>query len=106
MPHPILSREKTRITEFRSEVSKRLPHNDGLIRRLLSRYGILRLEIFVQVIPIVLAVVCLRLLLELYCDFTGVIPSSAVTPFAGTCMFLIAVCIGGVLEDYKEAERL
>ena len=98
MPHPILAREKTRITDFRREVYKKLPSNDGFMRRLLSRHGILRLEIFIQVLPIVTAVVVLRLFLEVYADFTGVIPSTAVTPFAGTCMFLIAVCIGGVRD--------
>ena len=96
MPHPLLSREKARIVEFRREVYKRLPSNDGFMRRLLSRHGILRLEIFVRVIPIVISVVLLRLVLEVFADFSGVIPSTAVTPFAGTCMFLIAVCIGGV----------
>jgi len=103
--HQLKHREKKLVTS--KDVAKRLKSQDtSSIRAFLSRNHILRFEIFVTVAPIIIVAIVIRVLLENFANFKGVIPSSVVTPFAGTCMFLIAVCIGGVLEDFKEAERL
>jgi hypothetical protein len=74
---------------------------------LLARLGFARYKIFIQVIPIVLISVAVRATLEVTLpDFDGLIQSSTVTPFATASMFVIALMLAGVLEDYKEAERI
>lgn len=103
---------------------------------LLVRWGLSRFRVFVKVLPLTLLAVGFRAILDFTLGFEGLIPSSSVTPFAATCMFVIAIILGGVrqgsvcthlrvrvrmpgrvhppqplstsqvLDDYKEAERM
>ena len=79
---------------------------DTLPVPLLTRLGIARFRIFLRVVPLALLAVMLRVVLEYSCGFTGMIESSSVTPFAATCMFVVAIMMAGVLEDYKDATRI
>jgi hypothetical protein len=74
---------------------------------LLARLGFARYKIFLKVVPIVIISIAVRAVLEATVDgFDGLIASSTVTPFATASMFVIALMLAGVLEDYKEAERI
>jgi len=74
---------------------------------LIARLGFARYKIFIKVIPIVIISIAIRAILEATIDsFDGLIQSSTVTPFAASSMFVIALMLAGVMEDYKEAERI
>jgi hypothetical protein len=70
---------------------------------LLSRIGVpARFRILLRVLPVVALVVGIRAALQLGLpSFQGLIASSTVTPFAAAAMFLLALLLAGVLEDYK-----
>jgi hypothetical protein len=74
---------------------------------LLARLGFARYKIFLKVVPVVVISIGVRAILEATVDgFDGLIASTTVTPFATASMFVIALMLAGVLEDYKEAERI
>ena len=74
---------------------------------LIDRLGFARHKVLIKVVPIVVGAIALRVSLELGVkDFTGLLPSSSVTPFATASMFIIAILLSGVLEDFKEGEVL
>jgi len=61
----------------------------------------------VRVLPFMLAPLGLRILLQfLIPGWDGIFEVTSVTPFATATMFIMAVLLGGVLEDYKEAEKV
>lgn len=71
------------------------------------RLGLARFEVILKVLPVVTLAVIIRASLEFSdVNFKGIIASETVTPFATASMFVIALMLAGVLEDYKEAERI
>ena len=58
-------------------------------------------------LPWVALCITLRIALEVSpLQFSGLFSSETVTPFTTVSMFVIAIMLGGIMEDYKEAERL
>ena len=74
---------------------------------LLTRLGLDNHRVALATLPWVILVLLIRLALELSpLDFTGIFAPESVTPFTTASMFVIAIILGGVLEDYKDAERI
>jgi hypothetical protein len=64
-------------------------------------------RVVLSTIPIVLLCIMVRIALEVSpLQFSGIFSSETVTPFTTVSMFVIAIMLGGIMEDYKEAERL
>ena len=72
-----------------------------------ARWGLARYKVILQVIPWTLLCLGIRLALALSpIQFTGVFATETVTPFTTSSMFVIAIILAGVLDDYKEAEKI
>jgi hypothetical protein len=72
-----------------------------------ARWGLSRYKVILQVIPWTLLCLGIRLALALSpIQFTGVFATETVTPFTTSSMFVIAIILAGVLDDYKEAEKI
>lgn len=73
---------------------------------VLSRLGLLRYKIALKTLPIVVGALVARAVLEEGLGFEGMILDSVVSSFTWPCMMAIGVLLQGVIEDYKEAERI
>lgn len=72
-----------------------------------ARWGLSKYKVILQVIPWTLLCLGIRLALALSpIQFTGVFATETVTPFTTSSMFVIAIILAGVLDDYKEAEKI
>ena len=74
---------------------------------LLVRLGWAKHKVLLRALPLTLLCLLVRLALELSpIGFKGVFATETVTPFTTASMFVVAIVLGGVLEDYKEAEKI
>ncbi len=88
---------------YLKKISKLTEHEPSII----DRFGFAPYKVIIRVVPIVVAAIAIRVTLEITIPgFDGLIPTETVTPFATASMFVIAIILGGVLEDYKDGERL
>lgn len=72
-----------------------------------ARWGLSHYKVILHVIPWTLLCLGIRLALALSpIQFTGVFATETVTPFTTSSMFVIAIILAGVLDDYKEAEKI
>ena len=72
----------------------------------LTRMNLANHRVALATLPWVALVLLVRALLEVFLGFEGIFSAETVTPFTTASMFVIAIILGGVLEDYKEAERI
>jgi hypothetical protein len=80
-----------------------MEHGAGLLVRL----GWAKHKVLLRALPLTLLCLLVRLALELSpIGFKGVFATETVTPFTTASMFVVAIVLGGVLEDYKEAEKI
>lgn len=96
----------------RSAASK-LPRASGTHSRddpdadFITRIGLAKHRVMVKVIPWTLLCIGIRVALALSpLEFIGVFATDTITPFTTASMFVIAIVLDGVLEDYKEAEQI
>lgn len=80
----------------------RVAHPGGILGRL----RIMRFKLFLLASPIVLGALLIRIILDVLIDFKGIISEQSISPFSFLAMFVISTFIAGVLEDYKEAEKM
>jgi hypothetical protein len=57
-------------------------------------------------LPIVFVMAGVKLLLDLYFNFPGLVPFADVGVILTACVFLIGFLLAGTMSDYKESERL
>ena len=113
MPHPSppppLSAQAPRRTPSRSSHTAAKPARGAMERGadLLVRLGWAKHKVLLRALPLTLLCLLARLALELSpIGFKGVFATETVTPFTTASMFVVAIVLGGVLEDYKEAEKI
>lgn len=71
---------------------------------LIDWFNLSRFKVFIYVLPVVAVALGTRIALEATLeDFSGIFDSSSITPFATASMFVIAIILGGVLEDVRAA---
>ena len=83
---------------------------------LLARLRLTSHKVLLTVIPLVILTVVVRLAIQLGTrgdfdtnggeGFQGIFAAETVTPFTTASMFVIALMLSGVLDDYKEAEKI
>ena len=73
---------------------------------VLERLGLVRFKIVLATIPVIVAAMLVRLVLEQGFNFQGIILDSVISAYTWPCMLAIGILLQGVMEDYKEAERL
>lgn len=60
----------------------------------------------ITTLPIVVLVIGIRIVLERFFSFTGVVDFSDLAPILTGGVFLVGLMLGGVLSDYKESEKI
>ena len=84
---------------------------------LLARLRLTSHKVLLTVVPLVLLTVLVRVLLQVLtrgefssspdaAGFQGIFAAETVTPFTTASMFVIALMLSGVMEDYKESEKI
>jgi hypothetical protein len=84
---------------------------------LLARLRLSSHKVLLTVIPLVLLTVLVRVVIQVLSQgafgddtdakgFQGIFAAETVTPFTTASMFVIALMLSGVLEDYKESEKI
>ena len=69
---------------------------------LIDRMGLARVKVFIKVVPLVVVALAVRITLEMTVEgFDGIFDAASVSPFATASMFVIAIILGGVLEDVR-----
>ena len=66
----------------------------------------LKWKLMLTTLPIVIAMAGVKLVLDLYFHFPGLVPFSDVGVILTACVFLIGFLLAGTMTDYKESERL
>ena len=66
----------------------------------------LKWKLMISTLPIVLVMAGVKLVLDLYFEFPGLVPFADVGVILTACVFLIGFLLAGTMADYKESERL
>ena len=66
----------------------------------------LKWKLMLTTLPIVLVMAGVKLVLDLYFKFPGLVPFADVGVILTACVFLIGFLLAGTMADYKESERL
>jgi len=67
---------------------------------------LLKWKLMISTLPIVLVMAGVKLVLDLYFEFPGLVPFADVGVILTACVFLIGFLLAGTMADYKESERL
>ena len=77
----------------------------GTVSGIIDWFNFSRFKVFIYVLPVVAVALVTRITLEATIeDFSGIFDSSSITPFATASMFVIAIILGGVLEDVRDLD--
>ncbi len=66
----------------------------------------LKWKLMLTTLPIVVLMAGVKLVLDLYFEFQGLVPFADVGVILTACVFLIGFLLAGTMADYKESERL
>jgi hypothetical protein len=72
----------------------------------LKSLGLVRYKLVISTLPIVALAMITRAICEECFGFYGLILDSVIANYTWPCMLAIGVLLQGVMEDYKEAERI
>jgi hypothetical protein len=79
----------------------------SMLERLsLKSLGLVRFKLVFSTLPIVALAILTRVIFEEGFGFYGLVLDSVISNYTWPCMLAIGVLLQGVMEDYKEAERI